>query len=66
MQFAQMNSNKSPPVKLSVPSSSPSEKVVYSTANVSLRGCKLAGESADLLSLLSKTAALYKVDKQLC
>ena len=43
-----------------MPSSRQSDKVVHSPANVSLRGCKL-GESADLLSLESKTAALTKI-----
>ena len=36
------------------------DKVVHSPANVRLRGCKL-GESADLFTLESKTAALTKI-----
>ena len=38
-------------IELSVLSSSPSDEVVHSSANVSLQGCKLAVESTDLLSL---------------
>ena len=66
-QFILMNSNKFPPPQWSwVCRVVVRQTRLYSSANVSLRGCKLAGESTDLLSLWSKTAALYKVDKQLC